>query len=279
LKSALTLLLLLTWITLPAQLDGPSSGIGSPSERLIPYLQTTPDVAVDTKSFDSFVAKLSNKNSNGTVTVEFLERIFYRVHQAYLKQYQDQTAFASLFQSGSYNCLSGTILFSIVLDHFSVPYEVIETNYHIFILAHVQGERILIETTDANRGFVTDTEQIEKRIEGYRQNQLLTSNSSLDYYRYNFNLFNRVQQHELTGLLYFNQAVEAFNRNEILLSIELLSKAGEQYNSPRITEFSDILILAVHESDMKPELKSSLKRTLQTIRYKALPAMASLDNF
>jgi hypothetical protein len=101
----------------------------------------------------------------------------------------------------------------------------------------------------------------------------------LDYYRYNFNLFNRVQQHELTGLLYFNQAVEAFNRNEILASIELLSKAGEQYNSPRITEFSDILILAVHESDMKPELKSSLKRTLQTIRYKALPTMASLDNF
>jgi hypothetical protein len=265
------------WLSLLAQ---PATTIATEQTfsfpLVAPYLATTPDMKVNVAALDGFLDKLSRKRQTAKSDVQFLHHVFTRVHQTYLMRYREHTSFGSIFTDGVYNCLTGTILFSSLFDHFGIAHEIIETNYHIFILAQTSKGTVLIETTDAVNGFITGADKIENRITQYKNNDLQPTDNTLAYYRYSFNLYNSVSQHELVGLLYYNLAVDAFNKQLIADATDYLGRAGERYISPRVEEFSTLLLLAVHESPLEREEKARLKKTLQTIRYKALPAMAGL---
>jgi hypothetical protein len=98
-----------------------------------------------------------------------------------------------------------------LLDHFNVPYKIIETNYHIFLVAQTDKGSVLFETTDPANGFVTNNEEIKDRIARYRQNSIRSAASSKAYYRYNFDLYKVVNLDEVVGLLYYNLSIVAFN--------------------------------------------------------------------
>lgn len=274
----ITIVLVICALALPAQ---PKASIMVHEQSqayalLAPYLATTPNQPINTSGLDSFLDKLSRKRPSTKNDVQFLHFIFTRVHQAYLQRYREHTPFSSIFTEGAYNCLTGTILFSSVFDYFGIAHEIIETNYHIFILAQSSQGAVLIETTDAFNGFITDAETIDTRVAQYKNNELQPVDNSRVQYRYTFNLYNSVAQHELVGLLYYNLAVDAFNQQRIADATAYLHLAGERYISPRVEEFSTLLLVAVHESQLLREEKVKLKKILQTIRYKAMPAMAGL---
>jgi hypothetical protein len=67
-----------------------------------------------------------------------------------------------------------------------------------------------------------------------------------------------VMPHQLTGLLCFNQAISAFNENELSESALKLKKAIRIYNSPRITEFAVILVNKIADSQLDEEQKRKL---------------------
>jgi hypothetical protein len=244
---------------------------------LTAYLESNQSIHIKTEAYLQFIQKLERKSSSSNHELAFLANIFDRTHKTFLQTYREFATFDELFLSRQYNCLTGTILYSAILDHFGIRHEIIETNYHIFILAHTNQGRVLIETTDARNGFVTSAEEIDARIRLYRENTLQKPDTTRAYYQYGFALYNRVEQHELIGLLYYNLAVDAFNSQDLLHAVTYLKEAVARYTSPRITEFSTLLLIAVHESKLDTSLRSSLKKTLQTIRYQALPAMASAE--
>lgn len=174
----------------------------------------------------------------------FLYRIFWCTQRKFLKTYNPYEPFGALFESGKYDCLTATGLYSILLSEFNFDYSVIETNYHIFILVHTRQGDVLLESTDRFNGFVQDKKEIEKRIGSYKQNLLALSASSQSY-RYTFDLYKPINPLQMTGLLYFNQAVNAFNRQEWLLCAEKLDLAREKYDSPRTKELAMLLIQTV----------------------------------
>ena len=77
-----------------------------------------------------------------------LHTLFRRMHKVFLKNYKAYSDFDELFTSGKYDCLTATALFSNVLDNFQYAYEIIETNYHIFLMVKTSKGEIMIETTD-----------------------------------------------------------------------------------------------------------------------------------
>lgn len=247
------------------------------SEVLERFLAALPENQGYAAEIDDFVAKLDRKKRHFKTDQQFLQYIFAQVHQTHLKRFQPFAKLGDLFETGTYNCLTATILFSSLLDHYHIDHEVVETNYHIFILAHTSEGDVLIESTDARAGFVTSPEEIQERIAIYKKNSLHAPAEDLAYYRFSFSLFNHVSQNELVGLLYYNLSVEAFNQNRIREAVNYLSKAGERYVSPRIEAFSEILLVAVHESKLDNAEKHTLKKSLQTTRYKALAEVASLE--
>jgi hypothetical protein len=154
---------------------------------------------------------------------------------------------------------------------------VIETNYHIFIIAHTAQGDVLLETTDAINGFVTGEDRIGKRISFYKQNKVQAAGDDQTLYRYSYDLYNAVNQDELVGLLFYNLSVDSFNQKDIKQSVAYLAQAGARYLSPRLEEFSFILLVTIRESALSDMEKTKLTRVLQTIRHKASPALANLE--
>lgn len=247
----------------------------NPRERMLlePYLATVEHAEVDLAKWDIYLSKLSSKREQFKDDRKFLEYMFYRTHQVFLKRYTEVTSFDEIFTQGSYNCLSGTILYSVMLNHFGIKHDVIETNYHIFILAQTSKGEVLLETTDGLDGFVTSAAKIEERIKQYQENQ--TRNKAESHYQFSFDLFSKVSQEELIGLLYYNYAVESFNHQDLKKSVHYLSLATERYTSARIEEFSEVLLWTLLlDENINATEKQSLKKQLQIIRYKALLATA-----
>jgi len=227
-------------------------------------------------SFESFLNKLEKKQTSFHEK-EFLRYVFTKTHQTYLKKYVAYASFNNLFTDGSYHCLTGTILYSLILNHFGIKHEVIETNYHIFLMAETDQGKILMEATDPQFGFVDSPEGIEYRINEYKQQTLEASTANLSYYRFSSNLYESVSLDEMEGLLYFNKAVDLFNQSKLDACITSLVRANESYTSSRIDEFSQILILALQQSTLEATQKKEYMKLLVSIRQRAFPLVATLN--
>jgi hypothetical protein len=128
----------------------------------------------------------------------------------------------------SIGCIAA--LFSHVLERLNFRYEIIETNYHIFLIVQTSRGEVLLETTDRWGGFVTDKDAIAKRTGDYRSNQLV-SNDSDKKYQYSFKLYQAISPEKLTGLLYFNQLCKPVGNILQTLRISSLCRTGVCFNS------------------------------------------------
>ncbi len=233
------------------------------------YLETNSELTASSENLISFVGKLNEKRTLKSDS-EFLRLIFTKIHSKFLKQYHDYVPFDELLTSGKYNCLTGTTLYALVLDHFEFDYKVIETNYHIFLLVNTRQGRVLLEATDSQSGFVNNEKMIEGRISQYRQNKLVEASSNKSYYHFKFDLYNEVDLNELTGLLYYNLAVSAFNRHQIDQSISLLDLAATYYSSERIEEFSRVILLTLVHSNLENAAKQTYLNKVKSIGRSAI---------
>lgn len=275
-KSAFIILTLVLALPVWAQDEVHENKIKSTQAYLNSFLSVDQNAEASTSSLNDFLKKLEKKKISIKSEKEFLRYVFAKTHQVYLKQFVGYAQFNTLFSDGSYNCLTGTILYTLILNHFNLKHEVIETNYHIFILAETSQGNVLLEVTDPYHGFVESSYEIEVRISRYKQNALYATNNNLAYYKFNFDLYNSVSTEELRGLLYYNKAVDSYNHKNLKESIQYLAKASELYSSSRIDEFSQILILSLRQSQLDDYLKEEYLKTIFTVRQKASRVMAMI---
>jgi len=231
------------------------------------------DVSLD--RFNELLAHLDKKKS-GRSERDFVRQIFARTHSQILKRYDHGAEFHELFETGAYNCLTGTILYSLILDHYGIRHEVIETNYHIFITVQTQQGEILLEATDPLKGFVSTQKEIDARIESYKENQPSDMPLSQEAYKFSFNLYNVVTQQELLGLLYYNLAVKAYNSLQLEKATRLLEKSAERYSTVRTNEFAALLLYGISQSNMNDQEKLLQIRALRSIRNKSMQTLAGL---
>ncbi|HET9052814.1 MAG TPA: hypothetical protein VFM90_01485 [Cyclobacteriaceae bacterium] len=225
--------------------------------------------------FESFLHKLDKKNTSAKRKRVFVRHIFEKTHQRFLKNYTAHTSLSETFDTGSYNCLTGTILFSLLLQHYGIEHQVIETNYHIFILAQTAEGKILLEATDPLNGFVTSAKEIDVRIAHYRQNQVQRPLQDKSYYKFRFELYNTVTLNELRGLLYYNNAVNAFNQKHLEIAVQNLVKASNLYFSYRMEEFSQILLLSLQQSNLDLHTKENWMNAILRFRQNSLPVLSA----
>ncbi len=220
----------------------------------------------------SFIEPLTSPNLSGQ---RLLRKTFNRLHAKFLKQYVAYSDFDKVFSRGQYDCLTATALFSQVLDQLNFSYDIIETNYHIFIVVHTERGEVLLETTDRFAGFVTDREEIIRRTGDYRKNEITADNSKKFAYQYSFKLYQKITPEKLTGLLFFNQAVKAYNRRDWIASSKLLEKANKLYTSARCEELGAILIQTVLETSMEEKEKEDCLVHLKNFWIKKSEPIAS----
>jgi hypothetical protein len=224
--------------------------------------------------FNRFISKLEGKKSKLSDD-EFLKHIFSKTHKKFLKLYEGNADFQHLSENGRYNCLTGTALYAIILTHFKYEFKIIETNYHIFLVVNLKSGKVLFEATDPIHGYLTDAKAIQKRVSRYRENRPVSNDVSGNYSRYTFSLFNEVDLNEMAGLLHYNEAVEAFNAHQVAVAIQHLDKATKSYNSPRIEEFTKLVLIAVENSKMDLNVKEIYVKKIQSIRRQKVPGIST----
>lgn len=227
------------------------------------------------KTFTDFVQRLKSKRASFRDDKAFVHHIFQKTHQKFLRNFTQYATFRELFYGGNYNCLTGTAIYALMLDHFQVEYRIIETNYHIFVLVDTEKGKVLLEATDPVKGFIDDSQEIEKRIQDYKRNDIQEAGIDKKYYRYTFELYSEVKLEQLLGLLHYNIAIAKYNDQEFQAAIAHLDQALELYDSPRIEEFSRIITLSVVESSLSTSVKEFYIKKLQSIRKKHVMMAAS----
>lgn len=211
-----------------------------------------------TVQMNQFITELRLKRGKLKSDEAFLRYTFREAHKTFFKNYKAYSQFPEIFDSGNYDCLSATSLLSVVLDVFGFEYKIIETNYHIFMVVEGDQKQFLLESTDEINGIVTNEEVIKERLARYQENKMYSSSAGKYYYQYDLDLYQQVMPQQLTGLLYYNQAVTAFNSNDLVVCAQKLKKAIRIYNSPRIAEFAVILVSRIADSSLGEEEKKQL---------------------
>jgi hypothetical protein len=233
------------------------------------FLKSDHSELIPTGGLCSFITKLEDKKPSFKSDQDFLRYIFSKTHKTFLRHYTNYCNFSALLNKGVYNCLTGTALYALILDHFDVPYKIIETNYHIFLTIEASSGTIY-EATDPVNGFVVSPNEVESRISKYKGLQPSSGTGDKTCYRYNFNFYNTVDMQQLTGLMYYNLSVDAYNNKRFQESITFLEKAAQLYKTQRTEEFSRIILLTLAEGTLTKMEKEVCLKELQSLRKKGL---------
>jgi hypothetical protein len=248
---------------------------GKANPWLQSFLATDVSTSARLEKFESFVEQAERKHHSFRSQKEFVRYLFFKTHQKFLKHYQPYASFGELMETGRYNCLTGVALYALLLDHFSIQHQIIETNYHIFIIATIDDEPVLLEATDPIAGFIDSSAEFEKRLAGYRNNPRQTQVTKGVQYEFHFNLWETVSLGELTGLLYFNKAVEEFNQARLENTVAHLVDAGRHRPSARMEEFSALVMASVVSSELSLPTKQKLLVRLREVRKQSVQVMAA----
>ena len=231
--------------------------VGAYAQSDLPILLSTTQCSAEEQSHDSknLQAFIDRVSSSPRSESKQLKKIFRGLHTEFLKSYSAHSDFDEIFTTGHYDCLTATALFCTVLDHFQYSYEIIETNYHIFLMVKTSDGDVMIESTDAIGGLISQKRTIKERIKEYQKNIPLASTSG-NVFQYPFSIFQNISKNNLSGLLYFNQAVKAYNRQDWEACSILLEKANTYYTSPRCHALGSLLIQTISQSALDEKTKA-----------------------
>jgi hypothetical protein len=164
----------------------------------------------------AFCLKMKSKRSSFKSEKAFLAFVFRRVHATFLLHYAPNEPFYKIFSQRTYNCVSGTALYALVLDSLGYGTIIRETQQHAYLLIEDSLNPILIESTDGNEGFVTNLYEIRRREVQYARSQQpsLTQPISLT---------------QLCGLQYYNEAVRQFVKRDYKSGLDLLETGRQLY--------------------------------------------------
>ncbi len=179
--------------------------------------------------------QLEKKQSKYKKETQFVEHVFYYIHKKLLKNYEQYASINQTLATGAYDCVTATAVYALFLTELDIPYAVIETNYHIYVLVFPDTEKeILLETTDPLNGFIDNPAEIVKRKQLYAKSNLEVDENQVDLA---WDVENNLKNTELIGVLLYNQSIKQYNLGNQTEAISLAIDALSYYSSARIKTY------------------------------------------
>ena len=153
------------------------------------------------------------------------------VHSRFMKKYNSNEYFPVMFETGTYNCVSASMLFALVFDRLSIPYKVMASSNHVYLIADPGPKSIVVETT--NPGFeksVFTGEFKQQYVNNLRSSKMISEEEYKDksveeIFEEKFNEVRQAAFSNLPGFQYYNKAVACLQKNDINRGYELCQKA------------------------------------------------------
>jgi hypothetical protein len=176
--------------------------------------------------------------------------LFKAIQKRFLKEYKNYQSLRNTIQDGSFDCLTGTAVYALILKELKYDFEIWEMQHHIFLMIKLEsGEQILVESTDPVHGFVLGQKNINRRIASYQEETI----DKQDFYSSRQNFEGKISLQNLAGLQHYNLAVVDFNSQKFEVSTKKLEKSLTLYESKRAKELL-MLTIAYLPSQKQNEL-------------------------
>jgi hypothetical protein len=204
-------------------------------------------------NWEALQLELDKKAAKKMDSLALLRVIFQKTHQRLLKDYSQHSTFSNMLGQGAYDCVSGSAALGLLLDRYGYAFDVVETDYHVFIQVYLGGKTLILESTLPVGGMITSTSAVRNYLAAYLSEGMPvareiseglagTKVNPLDN-----TIFRKVTLSELAGLQHYNEAIVHFNTQNYKEAIDLLSKAYTRYPSERIEGLKALSIdLAYH---------------------------------
>jgi hypothetical protein len=160
-----------------------------------------------------------------------LELLHQLIRRKYLLEYKQCSPFAATLAEGRYDCLSGSMIYAYLLDKLGFSFSAYETNYHVYLIVHLPGTEVLIESTDSKHGLVKNQKHIDYRLREYEQKYVETHSEMADWQP---PIHRSVSLRGLAGLQFFNRAVLEYNEKHFGEALADLQKAKLIYPCERV---------------------------------------------
>jgi len=160
-----------------------------------------------------------------------LKLVFDHVQTAFLKQYDLDADFSDMFESGKHNCLTATILYTLLLDELSIKYTIKFMPGHVYPIAYANDIPYIFETTDPNHGFVELNGTVQKNaIQSMRLMQFISSDNgkntpSGDVFDRFYIKLNNTEMKGLVAYQYTNAAFAMMLKQDYETAYDLISKS------------------------------------------------------
>jgi len=166
------------------------------------------------KDFYQFLGQLKVNKSFSKKPKAQIKFIFNAIHDKYFKLYKENPLFSEIFSNGNFNCLTASALFALAFDEFKIPYEIVLSPVHVYLMAYPNNEGIVVETTNPLKGadIVVDPKEKTKIVRELVKMKLVSeeevSQKGIDKIFSEVYLKNESPDLlQLIGSLYHNQAV------------------------------------------------------------------------
>jgi hypothetical protein len=191
----------------------------------------------------SIIDKIKNEKSK-------INKIFKSAHQSFFIQYDLNAYCSEFYYEGKFNCVTGSLFFSLIMDSLNIPYTIKEEPTHVFLLAYPSKFSLPVESTDPNMKVFIPDEGFKKRYVDFLADSKLIQKSEIaskgveTIFNENYYSNKDIKPIELVGLLYFNSGVNYLGDSNFKSAFQQFEKAYILYPSERIRYVLEVSLLA-----------------------------------
>jgi len=220
----------------------------------------------DHNRLDQLIKKLESKRTKQTDDLQFLKTIFHKTHKRMLLRYNSLASTNETIKNGQYGCLSGTVLYAIILEHFGYTYDILEVPNHVFLRVHLVDDIYYLESTIPNDGLFTNKDLHNLRYASFSPEEpnTLSVVSQQGISQTNEKQFKIIGYQELKGLQHFNESVRRFKEGDFDQSIAHAIQAYTDYPNVKNEKLLHLIVSKI----LKVEDLSAQKRMELLSLYK-----------
>lgn len=192
------------------------------------------------REIDIELAKIRTKKFDKAKPDKKIEFIYHQLNKDIFFKYNENVNLTQVFSEGSFNCLTASAYYGIILDSLGIKYHIRESMNHVHPVAFIADLHIKVETTDQIQGVKYFDDRLKRQFVEYLLEKKQISRD--EYYSETLDvIFNRyyfpessIGIQELAGLQYMNDALFLFFNGSFSASLEQIKKACYLYPSDRI---------------------------------------------
>lgn len=169
-----------------------------------------------------------------------IKEIYNTVHEQLLKKYDEKALFNDQFLNGSYNCVTASALYALILSDYNINFEIKETPTHVYLIADPGNTKVLIETTLPDKGIYFFDEKFKRDYISFLiKNKIISKaeyeSKSIDIlFNENYDKNTTVNEIQLAGLHYYNMGIFSLQNSKFQQAAYNLEKAHLLYPSNNI---------------------------------------------